>query len=264
MTLAGQVAVVTGAGRGIGRELALALGEAGMAVGLVARSPDELERVAGELATARAVAANVTDAAAVEAAAKELERELGPPDLLVNNAGTLAPAGPPWEADPESWWQDVETSLLGTFLWTRALVPGMLERGRGRIVNVSSYAGTRPSPYQSGYAAAKAGLVSFTESLAAALEDTPLRAFAVTPGFVATEMTDELRNSEAGRRWLPHLAAAEEVPPERIRRLVVRIASGETDALHGRFVHALDDLDDLLRRAEEIARDDLYVMRLRR
>ena len=77
-------------------------------------------------------------------------------------------------------------------------------------------------------------------------------------------MTDELRSSEASRRWLPHLASAEEVPLKRIRTLVLRLASGEADVLHGRFLHALDDLDDLLRRADELKRDDLYVMRLRR
>lgn len=260
MSLEGQVAVVTGGGRGVGRELALALGEAGMSVVVVARSEGELQQVADELRDGRAIAADVTDRAATEQAAAGL----GPVDLLVNNAGTLGPVGPPWEAEPLTWWRDVETSLLGTFLWTRALVPGMLERGRGRIVNVSSYAGTRPSPYQSAYAAAKAGVLSFTESLDAALADTPVRAFAVTPGFTATAMTDELRSSEAGRRWMPQLASTEEVPPERIRALVLRLASGEADALHGRFLHALDDLDELLRRADELERDDLYVMRLRR
>jgi NAD(P)-dependent dehydrogenase (short-subunit alcohol dehydrogenase family) len=264
MSLAGQVAVVTGGGRGVGRELALALGDAGMAVAVVARSNDEVERVAGELARGHAVAADVADQVAVEAAAAEIERELGPPDLLVNNAGTHSKPAPPWEADPGEWWLDLETSLLGTFLWSRAVVPGMLARGRGRVVNVSSYAGTRPSPYQSGYAAAKAAVLSFTESLASALSDTPVRAFAITPGFVDTELTRELRGSEAGRRWLPELASASEVPPERVRALVMRLASGEADALHGRFLHALDDLDDLLRRADELERDDLYVMRLQR
>ena len=90
--------------------------------------------------------------------------ELGPVDLLVNNAGTLAAIGPLAEADADDWWLDVETSVRGALLCTQAVLPGMLERGRGPIVNVSSYAAIRPSPYTSGYAAAKAALLNLTES----------------------------------------------------------------------------------------------------
>jgi NAD(P)-dependent dehydrogenase (short-subunit alcohol dehydrogenase family) len=266
--LAGQIALVTGGGRGIGREIALALAEAGAVVAVLARGEAELRATAHEIdergSRGYAITADVTDRQAVNAAAAEVGRELGEVDLLVNNAGALGAVGPPWEVEPEAWWRDVEVSLHGTFLMTRALLPGMLAKGRGRIVNVSSYAGTRPSPYQSGYAAAKAGVLSFTESLAAALAETPLRAFAISPGFVRTALTDELVTSEEGRRWLPELAIASEVPADRTGSLVVMLASGEADALHGRFLHALDDVDDLLAHSDEVARDDLYVMRLRK
>ena len=136
----------------------------------------------------------------------------------------------------------------------------MLERGRGAIVNVSSYSGTRPAPHHSAYAAAKAALLSFTESLAAEVAGSGVVVFAISPGFVRTAMTDRLRASG----WVPGAGAGGEVAPERSGELVAFLASGEADALNGRFLHALDDWADLARRADELARDDLYVMRLRR
>ena len=99
--------------------------------------------------------------------------ELGPVDVLVNNAGTLAAIAPLAEADADDWWLDVETSVRGAFNCTRAVLPGMLERGRGTIVNVSSYAAIRPSPNTSGYAAAKAALLNLTETLAAGDREAP-------------------------------------------------------------------------------------------
>jgi NAD(P)-dependent dehydrogenase (short-subunit alcohol dehydrogenase family) len=262
--LDGQTAIVTGGSRGVGLAIGRALVEAGARVALLARSGDELERAAAELGGAAAIVADVRDLASVEAAVAQAEREVGPADLLVNNAGTLAAIGPLWEVEPSDWWLDVETSLRGALLCSRAVLPGMLERGRGRIVNVSSYAAIRPSPYQSGYAAAKAALLSVTESLATSTAGQGVAVFAISPGFVRTAMTDHLRESEEGRRWLPDVGSRGEVDASRAGRLVVFLASGEADRLSGRFVHALDDAEDLARRADEIVGDDLYVMRLRR
>jgi NAD(P)-dependent dehydrogenase (short-subunit alcohol dehydrogenase family) len=264
----GGVAVVTGAGRGVGRVVAGGLARAGMAVALVARSADELEAAEAEIrsagGTALALAADVTDGIAIGRAVARASADLGPIDLLVDNAGTLGPIGPPWEAEPDAWWRDVEVTLRGAFLCVRAVMPSMLERGAGRIVNISSYVAVRPSPYLSGYAAGKAALVSFTEALHAAGAPHGVRAFAVTPGFVETAITDRLRNTEAGRRWLPETGAGGSVDPERTAELIRRIAAGELDALGGRFIHALDDVDEVLRRMDEVERDDLYAPRLRR
>ena len=121
----------------------------------------------------------------------------------------------------------------------------MIERGRGRIVNVSSGAATRPYPYGSGYAAGKAALLSFTETLAAETKEHGIAVFAITPGFVWTAMTERLRDA-AGPA--PDISGADPVEPERAGELVVRLASGEADALSGRFIHVRDDLDELLSR----------------
>lgn len=263
-----RVAVVTGAGRGFGRAIAVALAEAGFAVALVSRSPQELaetERaVVGRGAEAVVLPCDVRDAAAVDEAVRLAGERLGPVDTLVNNAGTGLALGPLWEVDPVEWWTDVETTVRGAFNACRAVLPAMLDRGAGRIVNVSSYVAVRPSPYQTGYACGKAGLLSLTESLAASLAPHGVRVFAVTPGFVDTELTRHILESPEGRRWLPEVGKGRVLEPELGARLVAELASGRADALSGRFIHALDDLDELLRRLDEIDENDYYAPRLRR
>jgi NAD(P)-dependent dehydrogenase (short-subunit alcohol dehydrogenase family) len=242
----------------VGLAIARALSDAGARVAVAARSREEVERAAGALG-ALPLVADVRDRGAVESAVALAEEELGPLDVLVNNAGTLAAIGPLAEVDPADWWLDVETSLRGALLCTHAVLPGMLERGRGRIVNVSSYAGTRPGPYTSGYSAAKAALLNLTESLAAETAGR-VAVFAISPGFVRTPMTDRLRASG----WAPEAGSGGEVDAARSGELVAFLASGAADRLNGRFLHALDDWEALARSADELVRDDLYVMRLRR
>jgi NAD(P)-dependent dehydrogenase (short-subunit alcohol dehydrogenase family) len=262
--LSGCRAVVTGGGRGVGRAVAEGLAAVGAFVAVWARSRAEVDETARTIranagrATAHAV--DVTDSAAVARAAEEV----GPVDLLVANAGTLSALGEPWEVDEDDWWRDVETSLRGAFLCARAVLPGMLERGRGRIVNVSSNVAVRPSPYQSGYAAAKAGVLSWTEALAAAAGPHGIQVFSVSPGYVATELTRRMHEAALGRPWADRLASGEPLDPKLFVRLVLFLASGAGDALTGRYFHALDDVEALARRADEVLRDDLYVPRLRR
>jgi NAD(P)-dependent dehydrogenase (short-subunit alcohol dehydrogenase family) len=267
--LCDQVAVVTGAGRGVGRAIAEALAAAGAAVAVASRSERELAEVVGSVRSARgtaiAVVADVTDPAAAEALVAETSDRLGDPTLLVNNAGTWHQVGPLEEAEPAVWWRDVEVSLKGAFLCTRSVLPGMRARGAGRIVNVSSYAAVAPRPFTTAYASAKAALVRLTDSLNAELAGSGVTAFAVTPGFVATALVTEVATSEQGRRFLPQLAdRTDAIDPAEAGRLVVEIASGKLDALAGRFIHVLDDVDELLRRAEEVADRDLYALRMRR
>src|SRR5205823_11069962 len=114
--------------------------------------------------------------------------------------------GPAWKGDADDWWRDVEVTLRGAYLCARAVLPGMIERRSGRIVAVSSYAANRPRPYSSGYAAGKAALLRFVDSLAAEVADHGLSVFAITPGFVRTSLVEHVARSEAGRHWLPALA----------------------------------------------------------
>jgi NAD(P)-dependent dehydrogenase (short-subunit alcohol dehydrogenase family) len=237
-------AVVTGGARGIGRAVADGLTREGWKV-------DSWSRSEG---------VDVTDAVQVAEAA----RRAGPVDLLVSNAGTMDAVGLPWSVAVDDWRRDLETSVVGTYLAARALLPGMIERRAGRIVTVASNVAVRPSPYQSGYAAGKAAVLSLTEALAAAAGSHGVKVFAISPGYVDTDMTRRMHELAAGETWAGTLGSGETVDPDRTVRLVLFLASGRGDALSGRYIHALDDVEELARRAEEIARDDLHVSRVRK
>jgi NAD(P)-dependent dehydrogenase (short-subunit alcohol dehydrogenase family) len=262
------MALVTGGSDGLGRAVALGLGAAGFAVAVLARSAEMLEEtralLEGNGTPSAACVADVRDFEAVASAVASIESKLGPISTVVNNAGTSLAIGPLWEVDPGAWWTDVETSLGGAFNVCRSVVPGMIARRQGRILNVSSYAGLRAAPYQSGYGCAKAGLANLTESLAVSLLPYGIRVFTVTPGFVRTSLTEQLTESPRGRHWLPELQTRNSLDPDLFVRLTVTVALGGADILNGRFLHALDNIGELVSRFDDIESEELYVPRLRR
>jgi NAD(P)-dependent dehydrogenase (short-subunit alcohol dehydrogenase family) len=268
MTLSQQVALVTGAGRGIGREVSLALARQGAAVGLVARTPSELAETAALIeqvgGRARPHQADVTDRAAVARAMADIEAALGPIDLLVNNAGSNKATGRFQDVDPELWWRDIEINLKSAYLCSHAVVPGMIERGRGRIVNVASQLGIVPMPNSSAYSTSKAALLRLTDALASDLADSGIRVFAISPGMVRTQLVDEieakLREGDPDFAGVPDAAFQ---PIEAGAALVVEIAAGRADRLNGRYIHVSENLDAMLERSEEIERDDLYTLRMK-
>jgi NAD(P)-dependent dehydrogenase (short-subunit alcohol dehydrogenase family) len=235
---------VTGASTGIGRYLAEGLAARGAAVAGVARGAERLATAMAEVAGATggrtlSAPADVTDRDAVEAAVAAVTAELGPVDLLVNNAGSIDAAEVPlWEADPDQWWQVVESQVRGPFLVARTVLPAMVARGRGRVIGLGSGLGTRGSAEYSAYSAGKTAQMRITEGIALAGAEHGVRAFDVAPGVVDTTMT----------RAMPmHAGRTEWTRPEDVVALVVAIATGELDAWSGRFFRAGADDLDLLR-----------------
>ncbi len=248
----GQVGLVTGGGRGIGAGIARELADAGMKVAVSARTPEQVEEVAGEIGGV-GVVADVSSREDVERMVGEVERELGPVDLLVANAGIAHWGDEAWKADPDEWWRVFEINVLGAFLCWRAVVPGMIERGRGRIVNTGSGSGYLPGQRTTAYGGSKAALYRAAEGLALQLEPHGISVFTISPGLVKTDMTESFGEDAP---W---------TPPELAPRLVRVLASGRADALTGRYIHAEhDDIEDLIRRADEIAENDLNAIRLQR
>lgn len=263
------MAVVTGAGRGIGRAVSLAFAQAGAKVAAVARTRSEIEETVcliQKSGAGQAFAVDVTDASGVRRTMAKIEAALGPIDVLVNNAGQLGRIGPFVESDPAECWRVLDVNLRGPMLCTRAVLPGMVERGRGRIVNIAS--GVMPHPNLSAYVTSKTALVRFSEILAAETRARGVHVFAIGPGTTRTAMSEHSLTSEEGRRWIPWFAEIFtkklDVPMERPVRLVVDLASGRADALSGRYVTVFDDLDELLLRAAEIEREGLYALRVRK
>jgi 3-oxoacyl-[acyl-carrier protein] reductase len=251
--LEGQVALVTGGGRGIGANVARELVSAGMRVAVAARSADQVEELARET-DGLAIVADVSTRAEVDAMVAKVESELGPIDLLVANAGIAIWEQRAWELEPADWWHVHEVNVLGVYLCCRAVIPGMTERGRGRIVITASGAAYLPGSRSTAYSSSKAAVTRFGETLALQLEPYGIPVFPISPGLVRTEMTEGTFPDDAP--W---------TPPEAAPRLVRELATGRFDALSGRYLHAEHDPpDELERRLDAILSEDLNAIRLRR
>lgn len=189
--LTGKVALITGGGKGIGRAIALALATERVHVGLMARTQSDLDAVATELKTlgvkVAAVVADVSDIEAVNSAVAEITKQLGPIDILINNAG-IGKFGKFLELEPAEWTKQVEVNLFGVYYVTRAVLPQMIERQTGDIVNISSTAGLKGSPATSAYSASKFGVMGLSESLMLEVRKHNIRVTALAPSTIVTEL----------------------------------------------------------------------------
>ncbi len=274
--LEGQTALVTGAGRGIGRAIAESYAQAGASVTLMARSADQVKEATDGInrggGKALAFVGDVSRKDDVERAVAETKARFGPITVLVSNAGITGPYAPIWDADGEEWWRTQEIHVHGAFLCTRAVWPGMVERGGGRIIVITSRAAERGAPNGTAYGIAKAGQVRMCEALAGEGAQFGIKAFSVHPGFVDTAFADQpLIRADAAKyasrfierikemRANPSLAT----PVSRVADLCVFLGSGEGDALSGRYFRAEEDWTEMARCAEVIQREDLYTLRMR-
>lgn len=274
MPITSNVALITGGGRGLGQAFALALAAHGFQVAVTARTEAEIRATADQITRAGghaiAIPGDVTSQAAVEHTVARTEAELGPIDLLVNNAGMLRALGVVAEIDADAWWREVEINLRGPFLFVHSVLPGMIVRRRGRIINIASGAGLQAIETGSAYSVSKAALIRLSENIALESSSYGIATFAIHPGTVRTPMNAYMHDSdEAGRRspevqqWFRQLyAEGRDTPIERSVELVLALASGRADALSGCFLNVQDDLDALVSQAEAIQREERLRMRL--
>jgi NAD(P)-dependent dehydrogenase (short-subunit alcohol dehydrogenase family) len=235
MKLDGKVVVVTGAGRGIGREIALTCAQQGGIVVLAARSVDALDEVAGMIEATggqtMVVETDVADSDAVTSLASRVLSRWGRVDVLVNNSGIGGPSAPLWEVQAADWEQTFAVNVTGVYLCCQAMLPSMIERRSGSIINIGSITGKRPLLNRTAYAASKAALIGLTRTLAVETGPHQIRVNLVSPGFVAGERIEwvfEQQSAQQGRSVEDVRADAEDMTP--LKRLVTAVDVAQTVA----------------------------------
>ncbi|HET7840192.1 MAG TPA: SDR family oxidoreductase [Candidatus Acidoferrales bacterium] len=257
--LAGQNAIVTGASRGFGKAIAFGLAAAGATVTVTARTKSQLEETASQIEAlggrALAVVGDVAkrcDVARVTAAA---EAEFGPVTVLVNNAGVSGPYGPVWTLDPDEWWDAQGVVVRGTLLYLNAVMPGMISRKEGCVINVTSCGGQWFTPHLSCYGVSKAGQIRLAEHAAAEAKEHGVSVFIIDPGTVITDMAEATIASLDAQRWVPKMVEYLSLVKQkgnvaeglaRCAANCVRLASGRYAELAGRFLLSHDDFDEML------------------
>lgn len=249
VSLQGKVALVTGAGRGLGRQTALHLAAQGATVIAVSRNGDELRQTVQTIqqaaGAAHAMPADISRLEAVEAVKLEVEQRFGLVSILVNAAGIFGPIQMIKNSDPTRWVDTLAINLFGPYFTCRAFASGMIQRGWGRIVNFTSAAALHPpGPLNSAYATSKAALNQFTRHLAAELEGTGVTANVLHPGDVKTEMWATIRaeadrmgpEGEAYRQWVRWVEETGGDDPQKAADLVLRLVSDEAASINGQFL----------------------------
>jgi len=275
MNLAGRFAIITGANRGLGREIAERFVRAGAGVLLTARDEPLLTATTAALQTLAldgrpvvGMVADIADAAACEAVARRAMEVAGRIDVLVNNAGVYGPMGPIESVDWAEWVQAVQINLFGTVLMVRSVVPAMRRQKYGKIINLSGGGATAPLPRISAYAASKAAVARLTETFAGELQDDHIDVNSIAPGALNTRLLDEVlaagpeKVGEAFYQRSIKQRDAGGAPLGKGADLAVFLASAASDGITGRLISAVwDDWETLPQRAAELAKTDVYTLR---
>jgi NAD(P)-dependent dehydrogenase (short-subunit alcohol dehydrogenase family) len=261
--LQGQVAIVTGAGRGFGKAIATRLAAEGAAVTATSRTQADLDEVVAGIRSAGgrglAIAGDATNRSEVARVVAAAREGFGPITLMVNNAGVPGPFGPIGVVDPDEWWAAQAIHLRAPFLFMSAVLPQMQERRQGRIINIVSLRVHKLTPNLSAYCLGKAAEFRLTELVNAEAKDHGVSAFAVDPGSAITSMAESTMASPDAQRWLPDMVELlhelkgrpdDGTVLAKCAQRCVDLASGRYDALSGSYIGRDDNLDDMLRRVE--------------
>ena len=272
MLLEGRVAIITGAGRGIGQAIALAYAREGARVALAARTTTELEDTARQVealgGSACIIPTDVTDQEQVDQMVAQTVDRYTFIDILVNNAGIGGPVGALQDNDPTYWIQTMQANVIGTYLCCRAVLPVMIQQDRGQIINLSGAGAMSAWPLMSAYCASKAAVIRLTEGLAMELADSNVHVNALGPGSIHTRMWEEMRDEAAVVGANEILALGQQVTSgsgasmDKDTDLAVFLASGEAGALSGRLISSmLDNFHSLPARIPEIMGSAVYQLR---
>jgi 3-oxoacyl-[acyl-carrier protein] reductase len=271
MKLQNRVALITGAGRGIGQAIAEEFAREGADVALAARTKTELEKTAGNIQAigrkALAIPTDIADPASVEDLVKGVLAEFGRIDILVNNAGRQAPIGPLVESDLQDWIHTTLVNLVGPMLCCKSALPGMIERRRGKIVNLSGGGATAPRPNFSAYAASKAAVVRLTEALAEELKGFNIQVNAIAPGAINTRMLEEVfaAGNAAGEVALAQAKKQKQSGGDSLEAVIdlaIFLASEESGGLTGKLISAQHDpWREWAGKADELNATPLYTIR---
>jgi NAD(P)-dependent dehydrogenase (short-subunit alcohol dehydrogenase family) len=258
--LSGQVAVVTGAGRGFGRAIAVGLAAQGASVTVTARTEEQLAETVDEITAAGgqavAVAGDVTSRDDVNRVKQTTEERFGHATVVVHNAGVPWPFGPVWHVDPDEWWSAQAVHLRGAMLYLNAFVPAMIENGGGRAIVISSTASQAVRPNLSGYAVAKHAQNRLVEHLALEGAEHNIKCWALHPGSVFTGISVETISDPDAQKYLPEFTARLHKQRENddpsiglaaCARFCVALASGEGDALSGMYLEPSWDIAELVK-----------------
>jgi NAD(P)-dependent dehydrogenase (short-subunit alcohol dehydrogenase family) len=267
-----RVALITGAGRGIGRAIALAYAKEGAKLALAARTRRDLEQTAQQAqalgASTCIVPVDISDPTQVEDMVRHTVEQFATIDILVNNAGIAGPVGPLQENDMTAWIQTIQVNLIGTYLCCRAVVPIMHKQSRGKIINLSGAGATNAWRNLSAYGVSKVAVVRLTETLALELEGANIQVNALGPGSIHTQMWEELRDSAhtAGDTQLyalgQRVTSGGGASLERAAALAIFLASDASGTLSGRLISAVtDDFPNLPTQIQRIMASDALTLR---